>query len=136
MKKLILSLSLLVLLVSGRLSYGQNVVPVATTTANAAVLTFKKNTHEFGKIKMGTPVTAEFKFTNTGNAPLSITSVTPSCGCTVSSYTQEPVQPGKTGFIKATYNAKNAGVFNKSISVTANTAAQNMQLFIKGEVVE
>lgn len=124
------------LLTSAGLSYGQNVIPVAATTAKAAAINFKKSTHDFGKIKVGTPVTAVFTFTNTGNAPLSITNVAPSCGCTVSSYTQEPVVPGKTGFIKATYNAKHAGAFNKSINVTANTATGNMQLFIKGEVIE
>jgi hypothetical protein len=136
MKKLLFTLSLLGLLLSAGLSHGQNVIPVASSsTAKAAIIIFKENTHDFGKIKMGAPVTAEFTFTNTGTAPLSITSVAPSCGCTVSSYTQEPVLPGKKGFIKATYNAKNPGVFNKSIAVTANTATQNMQLFIKGEVV-
>ncbi len=135
MKKFIFAL--LGLLFTAGLSYGQNVA--ATTVANTAnmpVVSFKKSIHDFGRVEAGKPVTAEFTFTNTGNVPLSITSVTPSCGCTVSSYTQEPVQPGKSGFIKATYNAKSAGPFNKSIAVITNATPSNLQLFIKGEVVE
>jgi hypothetical protein len=135
MKKLVVSL--LGLLISVSLSYGQTLASLTTVnTAKSAVINIKHTTHDFGRIGLGTPATAEFTFTNIGDAPLSITSVAPSCGCTVSSYTQEPVLPGKSGFIKATYTAKHVGVFNKSITVTANTADKNLQLFIKGEVVE
>ncbi len=35
-----------------------------------AAFTWESSTHDFGKIKQGTPVTHEFKFTNTGKTPL------------------------------------------------------------------
>ncbi|MCE7865142.1 MAG: DUF1573 domain-containing protein [Bacteroidetes bacterium CHB5] len=102
--------------------------------ADVAVFTWDNTTHDFGKVKQGTPVTHEFKFTNTGKVPLVITNVQASCGCTTPAWTKEPVMPGGQGFIKATYNAASVGAFNKTVTVTANIEAGFVQLTIKGEV--
>jgi len=99
-----------------------------------AAFTWDASAHDFGKIKQGTPVTHEFKFTNTGKTPLIITNVQASCGCTTPSWTKEEVMPGGTGFIRATYNAAAMGAFNKTITVTANIESGFVQLTIKGEV--
>jgi hypothetical protein len=100
-----------------------------------AAFTWDATAHDFGKIKQGTPVTHEFKFTNTGKTPLIITNVQASCGCTTPSWTKEEVMPGGTGFIKATYNAAAVGAFNKTVTVTANIESGFVQLTIKGEVL-
>jgi hypothetical protein len=100
-----------------------------------AAFTWDAAVHDFGKIKQGTPVTHEFKFTNTGKTPLIITNVQASCGCTTPSWTKEEVLPGGQGYIKATYNAAAMGAFNKTITVTANVESGFVQLTIKGEVV-
>lgn len=102
--------------------------------SDVAVFAWDNTTHDFGKIKQGTPVTHEFKFTNTGKAPLVITNVQASCGCTTPAWTKDPVMPGGQGFIKATYNAASVGAFNKTVTVTANIEAGFVQLVIKGEV--
>ena len=106
----------------------------APAKATFAAFTWDANTFDFGKIKQGSPVTHEFKFTNTGKAPLIITNVQASCGCTTPSWTREEVQPGGSGYIKATYNAAAMGAFNKTITVTANIESGFAQLTIKGEV--
>jgi hypothetical protein len=93
-------------------------------------------THDFGKIEQGKPVIHEFTFTNSGSTPLVISNVKGSCGCTVTDYTKDPVAPGKTGVVKATFNAAAIGAFNKSIRVTANVEGATETLFIKGEVVK
>jgi hypothetical protein len=115
-------------------------VPQATTlnknevSIDVAVFSWDNTTHDFGKVKQGTPVTHEFKFTNTGKVPLVITNVQASCGCTTPAWTKEPVMPGGQGYIKATYNAASAGAFNKTVTVTANIETGFIQLTIKGEV--
>ena len=76
--------------------------------------------HDFGNIPQGTPVNHTFHFTNTGNKPLKIESVKPSCGCTAADYSKDFIQPGQTGFVKATYKASSAGVFAKTITVRSN----------------
>ncbi len=112
---------------------------ISQNAANAssffgAAFSWEKTTHNFNQIPQGTPVTAEFEFTNTGDAPLIITHAKGSCGCTVPSYPKEPIAPGQTGKIKAQFNAAAMGVFNKTVTLTANTG-QPAVLTIKGEVI-
>lgn len=92
-------------------------------------------THDFGKIKQGTPVTHEFTFVNKGKVPLIITNAQPSCGCTVPSWTREPIPPGGSGYVKATFNAASATVFEKTVTVTANVEGGVILLKIRGEVL-
>ncbi len=64
-----------------------------------------------------------------------INRVTASCGCTTPDWTKEPIAPGKTGFIKATYAAKGRpGQFSKTITVFSNAKEGNVLLNIKGVV--
>lgn len=110
-------------------------VALKTEKTKAAVFEWKATSHDFGKIPQGTPVTAEFVFKNSGNAPLVISNAQGSCGCTVPEYTKSPIAPGKEGIIKATFNAAASGPFNKTVTITANTEKGQEILTIKGEVV-
>ena len=91
---------------------------------------------DFGQIKVNSPVTHEFSFVNAGDAPLVITSVQASCGCTVTKYSKDPISPGSSGFVTATYDAAKVGVFTKTVTVQANTDGGSVLLTIKGEVVK
>lgn len=98
-------------------------------------LAWTSTTIDFGKIEQGKPVSAEFEFQNPTMVPLIISSVRPTCGCTIADYPKEPVQPGKSGKIAVTFNAASSGMFTKSIIVTSNAQEGNTALVIKGEVV-
>lgn len=98
-----------------------------------AFFAWEKTTHDFGKIVQNKPVTYVFEFTNTGDSPLVITNAQGSCGCTVPSYPKEPIGPGEKGEIKVSFNAASMGVFNKTVTITANTD-KPATLTIKGEV--
>ncbi|MBN1789876.1 MAG: DUF1573 domain-containing protein [Bacteroidales bacterium] len=98
-------------------------------------MAWTSTTIDFGKIEQGKPVAAEFEFQNPTMVPLIISSVRPTCGCTIADYPKEPVQPGKSGKISVTFNAAASGVFTKSIIVTTNAQEGNTALVIKGEVV-
>jgi hypothetical protein len=89
---------------------------------------------DFGKVIYKAPVTHEFRFVNKGSEPLLITSVQASCGCTVAKYTKDPIAPGAEGFVTATYDAATKGIFNKTITVNANTQDGIVLLGIRGEV--
>lgn len=110
----------------------------ASANKEEAVALFKwdEQSFDFGNVRKGQPVTHEFEFTNNGSAPLIITGVKPSCGCTTPEWTKEPVPAGGTGYIKATYNAAATGAFNKTITVTSNAGGDPVVLTIKGEVKE
>src|SRR5512135_415851 len=87
----------------------------------AASISFDSENFDFGKVKeSGGSVTHKFEFTNTGGQPLVITNVVPSCNCTASAWTHDPVMPGARGFISATYDVKGRlGNFEKTISVSS-----------------
>ena len=107
----------------------------AMQTDNKAAFKFEKETHGFGKIPQGKPVTYEFKFTNTGEEPLIISNVESTCGCTVPKYTNTPVLKGQSGTITVTFNA--AAVqpsFSKAVTVKSNARTPNKLLYIKGQV--
>lgn len=97
---------------------------------------WKAETHDFGRIEKDKPVTHEFRFQNIGSAPLIITKVKGSCGCTVAEYSKEPITPGEWGSVKATFNAAATGHFTKTVTVTANTEGGPVVLRLKGEVVK
>lgn len=96
--------------------------------------TWEKTDYDFGTTAVqGKPANATFNFTNNGTAPVTITTVQTSCGCTSPSYTKEPIKPGEKGTVTLTYDAKVSGFFSKSAVVRLNDG-QKYTLSIKGEV--
>ena len=76
-----------------------------------------------------------FKIKNTGDAPLVMTRITASCGCTQPEWTKSPIAPGQTGDVKVTYNPKGRpGPFYKTISIYSNADKKSFSLGIKGNV--
>ncbi|MDR2467189.1 MAG: DUF1573 domain-containing protein [Prevotellaceae bacterium] len=110
---------------------------MATTLACAQVkITFAATKHEFGNIKEADgDVSHVFTFKNTGNAPLVIKNVETSCGCTSPDWTKEPVMPGKSGVVKATFSpAGRPGRFDKNLTVITNAQPERTVLYISGNV--
>lgn len=108
---------------------------VAVGYAQKGVMKFAQETHDFGKVEQGKPVTHVFEFKNTGTDPVVINDAQASCGCTKPNWTREPIMPGKVGTVSATFNAASAGPFNKTVTVTSNAEAGQAVLILKGEVV-
>lgn len=100
------------------------------------VARFTSETIDLGKIKQGNPTTGVFSIANIGSDPLIIEQASPTCGCTISDYTKEPIAPGKTGTIKATYNAANVGAFEKHLTVKFAGIDEIKSITLKGEVVD
>lgn len=106
-----------------------------TPSGKKAEITFEKTEFDFGKILQGEVVSYTFHFTNTGTAPLIITSVEKSCGCTASEFPRDPIDPGKSGEIKITYDSKgHHGFQSKMLIVNANTVPSSTTLRLKAEV--
>ena len=108
--------------------------PTEKVTPPSAIV-WKAEAIEVGQIPQGPPRNIEFEFKNTSDKSVIITNVKPACGCTTSDYTKEPIAPGKSGFVKATYNASALGSFNKTVTVTTNLDDTPKVLTFKGTVV-
>jgi hypothetical protein len=101
----------------------------------ADVAKFESETINFGKIKQGVPQKGTFVVTNLGKTPLIIEQANPTCGCTISDYTKEPIAPGKTGVINATYNAAAMGHFEKHLTVKFAGINEMKSITFTGDVL-
>ena len=101
-----------------------------------AVIAFDVPVHDFGDMKQGEKVAFVFKFKNTGKAPLIISNVQTTCGCTVPDWPKDPVAPGKTGQLSATFNsAGKSGKQNKVITVISNASNARESVTIAANVI-
>ena len=101
------------------------------------VMSFKKKVRDFKDVYEGEKVEHKFRFTNTGNSELVISSVNTSCGCTISDYPKKPLKPKESSYIKVIFDSKNKnGFFHKAIEVTANTFPNKHVLEIIGKVLK
>ncbi|UCE50263.1 MAG: DUF1573 domain-containing protein, partial [Phycisphaerales bacterium] len=67
-------------------------------------ITFDKLVHNFGDIGLKTQHLCEFRFTNTGDAVLTITHIVASCGsCTALELEKGRYAPGESGTMKVKY---------------------------------
>ncbi len=99
---------------------------------------FSKLEHDFGTIRAkGGTVTATYEFTNTGDEPVSIVTVTNGgCGCTKPDFPLAPIAPGKKGVIKVNFNpATFKGEFRRNVKVQLSTGKKRTVLKFKGVVI-
>ncbi|TAJ11015.1 DUF1573 domain-containing protein [Marinilabiliaceae bacterium JC017] len=89
---------------------------------------------DFGVLERGVPRIGTFPFENTGDYPLVIYDVQASCGCTDVDWPRQPVNPGDSGEIEVSYDAKFPGRFVKSAKVYCNSVDGFEVLRIRGEV--
>ena len=143
MKKLLFSLTVFACTSTVFAQTTPTTVPTTTTAAvattpkltQADVAKFNTQIIDFGKIKQSVPAKGTFVITNIGKTPLIIEQANPTCGCTISDYTKEPIAVGKTGVINATYNAANIGHFEKHLTVKFAGVDEIKSIVLTGEVM-
>jgi len=143
-KSIVLGLSTLICLLFSSATFAQNAkandnaINFAKTdiqNPNAGVLSFETEEIDYGTIKQDADGVRIFKFTNTGKDPVVITQVKTSCGCTVPTYSREPVLAGASGEIQIKYDTKRIGKFTKTITILSNASEANKVIRIKGEIL-
>ncbi|WP_088342255.1 DUF1573 domain-containing protein [Robiginitalea sediminis] len=112
----------------GLLSYG------VSAQEKMAKIEFKTETLDYGDIAKGSDGVRVFEFTNTGTAPLVISKVSSSCGCTIPKKPEAPIMPGDSGEIQVKYDTNRVGPIRKAITVISNADTPTKILKIKGTV--
>ncbi|MGN0201810.1 MAG: DUF1573 domain-containing protein [Candidatus Cryptobacteroides sp.] len=99
------------------------------------VVQLDRTIHDFGDILVSDgPVHAVFTVRNVSSEPIVIFNVVSSCGCTDVEWTRQPVRPGETGTIKATYkNDEGAYPFDKILTAYFSGVKQPVVLHLRGE---
>jgi len=99
------------------------------------VISLDREVYEFGVVNEGEKVEYTFGFTNTGTAPLIISNVSASCGCTTPEYSNHPINPGEKGSVTVVFDSKNqVGMQQKIITVSSNADPSRINLQLIGEV--
>lgn len=135
MKKVFLSLLLLAAATVGFNSQSFAQDTPSDQVVNGAAISVDKEVHDYGTIENGADGTCVFTITNTGNAPLIISSCKGSCGCTVPTWPKEPIAPGASAEITVKYDTKRTGPINKTVTIFTNAVNTDRKVVrIKGEV--
>ena len=108
----------------------------ATDAADAGKIVFEENSFDFGTVKEGETVSHTYTFVNEGKAPIILSQVSASCGCTTPSFTQAPVLPGKKGEIKVSFDSNGqVGKQQKIVTVVSNAVPAVTTVQLRGEVL-
>lgn len=99
------------------------------------VIDIAEKIKDFGTVAKGEKIRAIFEVRNTGNAPLEVTQVRPTCGCTVASF-DRTIPPGGTGKITAEMDTTGfSGPVSKAVLVFSNDpATPQVNVVIKADV--
>jgi len=107
----------------------------AVPAGPATTVKFDETEFDFGTVEMGEKVEHVYKFTNSGDEPLTISNAKGSCGCTVPQWPKEPIAPGESGEILVSFDTKNKpNKQTKTVTITANTEPAQTFLKITGMV--
>lgn len=114
-------------------------VVASAQSPTGPVITWERPTHDFGDVVQGDKVEHTFKFTNTGNAPLVITNVQVTCGCTTpKGWERDPIEPGASSEITLGFNSTGKyGRQKKVVTIVSNAVnAEGAQLIFFANVIE
>jgi hypothetical protein len=114
-----------------------NIVPGNNIdTSTLPIITFEDSTYNFGKVSEGELVKYTYKFENTGNAPLIISRVETSCGCTTAKdWSEAPYSTGAEGEITIEFDTnKRPGHQKKSIDIITNSVPAVIRIYLEGDV--
>ena len=109
-------------------------VPIQKNTLANATIDFESKVVDYGTIEHNADGVRKFVFKNNGTEPLIIKNAKGSCGCTVPTWSREPIAPGTTSEIGVKYATNRVGKFTKTITLTTNADKKPVILTIKGEV--
>jgi len=102
----------------------------------SGVFDFETETIDYGKIQQNEDGYRVFKFKNIGKAPITITSIKSSCGCSVAEKPTKPIMPGENGSIRVKYDTKRLGGFSKTFMIHSNAQEKLKRVRIKGIVLQ
>ncbi len=106
-----------------------------TQLVTGPAITVDKDVHDYGTVSFGGNGSCEFKVSNSGTEPLTLSKCKGSCGCTVPTCDTTPILPGGSSIILVKYDTKRPGPINKSVTINSNAVNEPVKVVrIKGNV--
>jgi len=109
---------------------------LSKAAAQLGKIEFAESAFDFGQVKEGAEVKHTFVLKNTGDAPVILSKVTASCGCTQPEFSKSPILPGGTSDIRVTFKSEGqVGKQQKIITIQSNASNGMTTVQLKGEVL-
>ena len=119
------------------ISVSVSIQSFAQEDKNGPKIKFEEQQFDFGDVKQGEKLSHKFAFKNNGNEPLILNNVLTTCGCTVTEWPKDPIQPGKSGEIEVKFNtAGRMGKQNKVVTVISNAVSPQTRIKIVANITE
>jgi len=115
----------------------------STTTAEQvldstrfAELTYIDDFFDAGTVHSGEQVRHSFRFRNTGNAPLVVKDIIPSCGCTKVEVSKKVLKPNEEAYIDVIFDSKGwYGSQYKAVTLRTNGVIREKSVTLKVNVI-
>ncbi len=108
------------------------------STCKFPQISFAQMKYNFGKVRKGEKVATAFHFKNTGLKPLKILQVQTTCGCTITEWSKNTIEPNATGEISVIFDTTvkdMQGAQTKSFLVITNAKNKEVLLTLEGDIV-
>lgn len=137
MKKIIrLTLGFIVFVSFSCVSKGNYSSEQVADSTRFAELTYIEDFFDVGTIHSGELVKHSFRFRNTGNAPLVVKDIIPSCGCTKVDVSKKVLKPGEEALIEVIFDSNGwFGSQYKSVTLRTNGIIREKSVTLKANVV-
>lgn len=134
--KMMVSVMIAVMVAMVSVSFAED-MDASQSSDMAPSISVREATYNFDTASEGEKIVHSFIVENAGDAPLKISKIKTTCGCTTAQYTKEEIPPGGRG--EVTLQVNTSGYGGKSISKTATVYSndpdqETLKLKITGKV--
>lgn len=109
------------------------------STCKFPQIAFAQMKYNFGNIRKGEKVSTAFHFKNTGLKPLKILQVQTTCGCTITEWSKNAIEPNATGEINVIFDTTvqdMIGNQTKSLLIITNARNKEVLLSLEGNIIK
>ena len=104
-------------------------------TPKSAEIKFQNERIDIGVIDAKSNANIDFKFSNTGNAPLTIIEARGNCHCVHAKAPEKAIEPGDSSVISVSFDPEGVStLFQRTVMVRSNATRDSVELYITGEV--
>ena len=104
-------------------------------TPKSAEIKFQNERIDIGVIDGKSNANIDFKFSNTGNIPLTITEARGSCHCVQAKAPEKSIEPGDSSVISVSFDPVGvSGLFQRTVRVRSNATRDSIELYMTGDI--
>jgi hypothetical protein len=92
--------------------------------------------YELGVLNMDDQKELTLELGNLLQIPIVINDISGFCGCTIPTFSKEPILPGKSSEVSILFMAHQTGIFNKELKMYLSSQDKPVSIIFNGEIVK